>query len=390
MDSRQLSIGIFINTYKPVKNGVVISTSLLKKGLEDLGHKVSVFTLSFPNSPEEEGVIRFPAFKLPKVDFSYPILPLRSRVKRALETTKLDIYLIEHPFLLGTIGAEEGKKKGIPVVFTFHTQYKQYLHYLPLVPYRIKEKLLEGHLNRFFKKVDRVVVPSRTFISEAIAYGVPEEKIVHIPNPVDLRKFSPPSPQEKKVLRKKYSLPLKGKIVGFVGRLAVEKNLSELLEVFLLIQNMDGDVHFLLVGGGPVKPQLEAEAKKLGLKKVSFIGPLEPEVIPEIYKTLDVFATCSLSEVKPLAYLEAFATGIPIVAYDSQGANDTIENNYNGLLIPPGEKGQMAKGILTLLKDEELWNKLSRGALKSAENYSLEKVTRRYEDLFRELTNKTR
>lgn len=388
MGRKALKIAIFINTYKPVKNGVVISTSLIREGLIALGHIVHIYTLRYPNAKEEEGVVRFPAIKLPNLEFSWPLLPLRKRVLEALRGESYDLFLLEHPFLLGVIGLEEGKRRGIPTVFTFHTQYKQYLHYFPLLPARVKEMWLERHLRAFFREVDKVIVPSRSFIGEAIAYGVPQEKIHHIPNPVDLKRFSPPSEEERKKLREKYGLPLRAKVIGFIGRLALEKNLLELLDVFELLMKRreEKDIHLAFVGGGPMKKVLMEEVRKRGLSHhVSFIGPLEPEVVPEAHKLLDLFVTCSLSEVKPLAYLEAFATGVPIIAYDSQGANDTIENMVNGVLIPPGDKESMVEAISKVLGDRNLWKNLSRGALETAQNYSLEVVARKYQDLFTRL-----
>ena len=384
-----MKIAIFINTYTPVKNGVVISTSLVRKGLQERGHLVHVFTTRFPGCKPQDGVFRVPGLKLPNVDFALPIYnPFGGWIRRKVLSEGYDVILIEHPFLLGELGLRIAKQLGIPSAFVFHTQYQQYIHYIPLVPERVKLSFLRRHLSHFLRRVDRIIVPSKDFMTEVFSYGAPREKVVHIPNPVDLSKFSPPTPEERIRLRESYGIPKDEKVIGFVGRLAPEKNLGELLEVFKMVLERDGSSFLLLVGGGPEETNLKRLAERLGLSgKVKFTGMLDREKVSEIYKVLDLFVTCSLTEVKPLAYLEALATGVPIIAYDAHGARDTIHQNLNGILVRPGNRSEMVEAILKVLSDRELWERLSQGARETARNYSLEEVSGKYEKLLKELVD---
>ncbi len=387
-----MRIAIFINTYLPVHNGVTISTSLLKRGLENLGHTVEIFTVDYPGSEPEEGVRRYPGIKLPRVDFAFPLKFHFS--KSEIESFReFDLIHLQHPFLLGELGLKLAKKLNLPVSFTFHTQYENYVHYFPLLPTSMKRAWVRRKLTKFLNQVDAVIVPSKKFIEYVKTYSLPEAKLHHLPNPVDLSRFSPPaSDSERSELRKKYGLPDREFIVAFVGRLAKEKNLTELLEVFREVLKMCNSCNdspsprLVFVGCGEQEEELKLRIKadELLRGKVIFLGLIRYEFMPQIYRCIDLLVSTSFTEVKPLAYLEAMASGVPIVAYMAPGADDTIISGVNGFLIEP-QRELMARTVVRIIREPELYKKLSTGAYRTSQEYSLERVSKLYEELFMRL-----
>jgi glycosyltransferase involved in cell wall biosynthesis len=197
-------------------------------------------------------------------------------------------------------------------------------------------------------RADRIIAPSR-FVADIIAaWGVPEWRITVIYNA--LEKTPDASPAD---------LPFfAGRTLIAVGRLIPLKGIDGLVELV----GDDEKLRLLVVGDGPDRSRLESLALKLGAaERVVFTGAVERERIPAYLKAADAYVLNSLHEGLPHILLEAFAAGLPVIATDTGGTAEVVEDGVNGLLIPPRRKDRLASAVERVLGDSTLRSSLVEG-----------------------------
>lgn len=373
-----MHIAIFTNCYLPLVNGVVGVVNLLRKGFMEQGHQVSIFAPGFDDYlDEEQGIYRYPAVDLTR-KVKYPIaVPFSPRISKVLRELDFDIIHSHHPFVLGPLALKLARKRRTPIIYTFHTQYDQYSHYVPL-PSAFVSWFSKNQVRRFAQSVDQIATPADSAREILLGYGVTKD-IKVIPNPTDITKFQTGNPDS---IRSKYNLSQEKLLIN-IGRVAPEKNLSLLLRSFrLMIEKAPQPVKLMIVGDGPDLIELKRQAIELGIAdKVIFTGMVNPATVPDYLAAADLFVMTSKSEVKPLAQLEALASGVPIVSVAAAGANDTIISGQNGLLVAE-DPGVIAGEVLDLLFNQERITDFKRRALDTAEGYSYRKIAGEYLELF--------
>jgi 1,2-diacylglycerol 3-alpha-glucosyltransferase len=377
-----LRIGIFTNCYYPLVNGVVGAVSLLRKGFLEAGHEVFLFTPGFDHYQDTEaGIFRYPAIDLiHKV--KYPIaIPFSPRIKRELKGLQLDIIHSHHPFVLGPVALKLAHRRNIPLVYTFHTQYEQYTHYVPL-PADWVRWFSTRQVRRFSQSVTQVTTPAESARRILLEYGV-TNSIQVIPNPIDLAKFLE---HDGVAVRQKYQLDQEKLLIN-IGRIAPEKNLGLLLNSFqyMLAKAPPDTLKLMIVGDGPELPHLIRMTTSLGIQdSVIFAGLIDPALIPQYLAAADLFVMTSTTEVKPLAQLEALASGLPIVAVSAAGANDTIVQGENGLLVAENSQ-DFAEAVLSLVFDLNRHQYFQGKARQTAAQYAYSTIAAQYLSLFEQL-----
>jgi glycosyltransferase involved in cell wall biosynthesis len=359
-------------------NGVVGTVCLLKKGFEEHGHKVYIFAPAFDDYRDAESrIFRFPAVDLTR-EVKYPVaIPFSPQINQILASLHLDIIHCHHPFVLGPLGHKIARRKQIPTVYTFHTQYEQYSHYIPL-PVRLVNKISRQKIYRFCQMVDRITTPAESARQLLLSYGV-ANSITVIPNPTLITSAA----GDGAAIRAKYGLGSESLLIN-IGRIAPEKNLELLLRAFRLMldQKPAEGLKLMIVGDGPAMPELRLITAKLNLKEqVIFTGLVPPTEVPGYLAAADLFVMTSFSEVKPLAQLEALAAGVPIVSVPAPGANDTIIHDQNGLLVA-AEPEAFSAAVTDLLTDPSRLARYQNGARQTAAGYSHTKIAADYLELF--------
>jgi len=151
----------------------------------------------------------------------------------------------------------------------------------------------------------------------------------------------------------------------------------------------DGGIDFiaLFVGDGPLRGKLEGLVRELGLEnRVRFLGSKDREEIPEILAITDIFVLPSLSEGLPTAVIEAMAAGCPVVATAVGGTAEVVADGETGLLVPPRDPDALAEGMKILLQSRATRRKMGEaGAKRAREYFSIERMVREYEALYRRL-----
>jgi len=379
-----MKIGIFTNAYKPIISGVVNSIDLIKRGLRELGHKVYIFAPRYPDYRDcEAGVFRFMSVNLTN-QVKFPLaIPFSMRIFNIIERLKLDLIHTHHPFILGKLGANFSKKLGIPLVYTFHTQFEQYTHYVPL-PQDILKMGVRTRILSYSEMCDMIICPSRTILSLLREYGV-KTPIKMIPNAIDLERFKKSNPDN---VRAKFNIGKNEKLLIYVGRMGLEKNLPFMLKAFKKVREYVEKARLMIVGEGPELESLEELKNSMGLgDRVIFSGRVEHADIPDYLSAGYAFVMTSTTEVKPLAILEAMASGLPIIAIAAAGSSDTVNQGFDGILTDH-KLESFIEALMKLLEDDSMRNKLSQGALKTSENYSMTIIARELETLYKGLEKK--
>jgi 1,2-diacylglycerol 3-alpha-glucosyltransferase len=377
-------IGIFTNCYLPMVNGVVGAIGLLKRGFEEQGHETHIFAPAFDDYRDtEERVYRYLALDLTK-EVKYPVaVPFSWKIQKIIDSLALDLIHCHHPFVLGPAGHKAARGKRIPTIYTFHTQYEQYSHYIPL-PLNLVNWLSKRKIRNFCQSVAQITTPAESARELLISYGVTNPVAV-IPNPTLLATAA----GNGGAIRARYGLE-RQRVLITIGRIAAEKNLGLLLKSYRHILNRidPGSIRLMIVGDGPELEKLKQTSVALGLDdRVIFTGLVTPAEVPQYLAAADLFLMTSLSEVKPLSQLEALAAGVPLISVKAPGANDTIVDAVNGRLVPddPVEIGEV---VLQLLADEIKLARYKKAARRTAERYSHSKIAAEYLELFERTISK--
>ncbi|MGE0710969.1 MAG: glycosyltransferase [Planctomycetota bacterium] len=224
-------------------------------------------------------------------------------------------------------------------------------------------------------RVARHLCISHEVREEALAYGLPEERLVHLPNAIEVAAW------EREV--EPAALPWRGcRVVLFLGRLTAQKRVDVLLSAFARLLPAAPDARLALCGEGPLRAALEAQARALELgDRVAFLG-VRSDVLA-LHRAASAFVLPSDAEGIPNTLLEALAAGTPAVASDVGGTRDVLRPDRDGLLVPPGDAEALAAALGRLLEDPALARRLAAsGRARVREEFALPLLAGRYPPLF--------
>lgn len=332
-----MKIAIFLEAYVSFVNGVKTHVKTLKTGLEELGHKVLI-VCALPGAKKhyvKDGVLCCPSIsweRLYNYGVAKPISPARFK---HIKNFNPDIIHIHTEFGIGFSGIYAAKMLKIPFVYTMHTMYDDYLHYIaPKKFLNIAKKTAHFYARQFLKRATVVVGPSKK-VAEFIKKCGFKEEVEIVPNAVELSLFNPTTVKEEEKLKLKESLNLKKEdFLGcFCGRLGKEKSVDVLLKSWFELLKEDKKFKLLILGDGPQKEELKALAKKLNiLNNVLFLGKITHEDLPAYYFLCDFYITASLSEVHSISTLEAMASGLPVFHILDELNKNQIISGVNGFI----------------------------------------------------------
>ncbi len=330
-----MNIGVFTDSYKPYLSGVVRSIDTFAGEFEAMGHQVYIFAPAYPHYVQRTGnIFRFRSIRSPTHPGFSLAIPISPRLLATARALALDVVHVHSPFLLGRLGARLARRLQVPLVFTYHTRYDQYVHYVPLAAEPSRRAVL-AWVSTFAKQCDSVVVPSQRMREELRQQGI-FTRIEVIPTGIDPLRFQHGDPR---YLREHLGLGPDALILLYSGRLGREKNVDFLLYAMQHVVRARSNSYLILAGAGPDRIRLEREAATLGLARhVRFLGAVTEKVLVDCYAGADVFVFASTSETQGLVVLEAMASGLPVVAVHGPGVEDTIVDGRSGLLVPPSPR----------------------------------------------------
>jgi glycosyltransferase involved in cell wall biosynthesis len=354
---------LFTNNYLPFCGGVTTSVETLRRGLEARGHEPWVFAPRFPGAAADTGrVIRYPsipAATYPEFAIAVPFAPAIARRARALD---FDVFHAHHPFVLGPVARRLARRLGRPLVFTYHTRYDKYAHYVPV--WRGLAETLAVRLSTVFAaRADAVLAPSALVRDELRARGV-RTPIAVVPTGVDLTAFSPGSRADE---RRRLGLPADDLILLYVGRLDREKSVDRVLIAFERVAGTLPSARLVLVGHGTEAVRLQRLAGRLqAASRVHFVGVRPHAELAPFYRAADLFVFASETETQGLVLAEAAACGLPAVAVDAPGCEEVVADGQSGVLSK-SEAAALAEAAIGLLLDRERREAMGRRAREIAE-----------------------
>jgi 1,2-diacylglycerol 3-alpha-glucosyltransferase len=362
-----MRIGLFTNNYCPLVNGLATSVETFAQAFRRAGHAVTVVAPRYPGGPvREEGVLRVPGLRAP-THHAY-ILPLSGwpGVGSAVAALQLDVFHAQHPLLLGAAAARWARRANRPLVFTYHTHYDRYAHYVP-GPSRLVAWLAIRQAAAFANRADLVVAPGRAVARRLRAQGV-QTRIAIVPTGVPLTATSAEAPRI--ALRQLLGLVECGPLCLAVGRLAKEKNQAFLLSAFArILQNLPG-ARLVFVGEGDDRPRLERLAHTLGIRgHVRFVGAVSHNVVSSYYQAADLFLFPSTSETQGIVVLEALAAGLPVVAVASEAATELL-GEYQGSVLTPEDPECFARSVVGLWDEPEQRQAMAEAGRRIAARYA--------------------
>lgn len=377
-----MKIAMFTNTYLPHVGGVARSIHTLEERCRDKGHDVRVIAPEFDGAETSPHVLRVPAIQnFNGSEFSVR-LPIPTVIRDFMEEFQPDVIHSHHPFLLGDAALREAWKSRIPIVFTHHTLYERYTHYVPLDSEGLKRAAIQmatGYCNL----CDLVIAPS-----ESIAHLLEERQvkcaIEVIPTGIDTGKFASGRNQR---YRDQLGIPATAKVIGHVGRLAEEKNLHFLAEAVAGCLEKAPDAVFLLVGEGESRDDMfDVLAPYVEQNRVFHPGRQSGDDLTDAYAAIDCFAFSSQSETQGMVLAEAMAARTPVVALDGPGVREILRHGENGLMLKSdATPAEFSKALLWIMEDEDFSKSCAAKAKETAKEYDTEccvnHVIEKYEEL---------
>jgi 1,2-diacylglycerol 3-alpha-glucosyltransferase len=380
-----VNVGLFTDCYLPTKNGVVTSIVQLKEGLERRGHKVTVVTVDAPHYVREDKTV----YRFPSLPFNSSIqvrlgLVNRGTANRIIQEEHIEIVHTHTEFSLGRAAKRAAGKRGLPLIHTAHTMYEDYRHYL-FFGQLLSPGMVRAWLSAFLSSYDTLVCPSIK-AQDYFKSFVPQIQTVVIGNGVCKSRFcpNPLTRKEKDRKRKAYGIRFSDRVIIFVGRMAKEKRVQQLLDVLTPLLQKHPHYKALFVGSGPDYGHMVNATIRRGLSgQVIFTGYVDWAQMHELYSIADIFVTASLSEVHPMTLIEASMCGLPIVARRDDSYAGLVQDDYNGYLVESDL--ELAERLSGILCDEVRLTEFSGNGQALSAQFNSETHVERIESLYQQV-----
>ncbi|WP_151526099.1 glycosyltransferase [Serinicoccus kebangsaanensis] len=364
--SGQRRVLLLTDSYRPTVNGVVSSVDELCQGLLEAGHEVRVLTVGPTRRTTFDGRV----YRLPSLDASH-IYP-HARLGRPVDGDLLADLVAWRPEILHSHtefvafwwARRLARRLTVPHVHTYHTLYADYTHYF--CPHeRLGRALCASFARGTVGRTDLVIAPTEKIRTLLEGYAV-RPPVAVVPTGVDLTRFTPGDRPEE--LSASLGLTPGVPVVLSLGRLATEKNLAEVVD---LLAGVTAPWQLVVAGDGPQAGPLHRQVDRLGLgPRVRFVGAIEPARVPEFYRLADLFVSGSRTETQGLTYLEALASGVPVLCRDDASLDGIVVHGHNGFRYSGAE--DFTRSATRLLLDPDLRLRCSRAAVRTAAGFGRE------------------
>ncbi len=287
-----------------------------------------------------------------------------------------------HSSKAGVLGRWAAHQVGVPLII--HTVHGWSFHdHMP--PAKLA---MYARLERFAAKFSHAtIVVSPNDIEKGLEQGIGKREEYHlIRSGVELDRFGHPQ-QPPAEIRAKLGIPADALVVGSVTRLSLQKAPLDLVDAFAEIHRKRPLTHFIIVGDGPLRPDVEAKIRELGLSDQITLTGLRRDV-PELMAAFDIFVLSSLWEGLPRVLPQAMATGLPIVATRADGSAEAVAEGENGFLVQRGQPKALAGKVLLLLNDAELREKMGENGRLHAHTFGARKMVQDIDTLYQKLLAK--
>lgn len=359
---------ISAESFLPRSNGVTNSVLRVARYLVSQGHEILLIASGEgPTSVGELRVQRVPALALKRIaQVDIPRVKVKTLVP-ILDEFAPDVCYLASPFLLGEQVRKASVRAGIPTVANFQTDVSGFIEFYGLTG---AKSLVEKRLRKIHNGSNLTLAPSHASISYLQKLGV--EHIKHWGRGVDLHQFNPKWRSQR--LRKSWGADGNTIVIGFVGRLAPEKQVHK-LSLLADVGNLAGkSIVHVIVGDGPSRNTLISS-----LPKAIFTGHLSGSELSRTVASMDVLVTTGENETFCQVIQEAMASGLPVIAPAVGGPLDLISEGVDGYLYTPGTNLDIRKKVLKAIHNDANLAQLSKAALTRVQSKTWESVCRQLE-----------
>lgn len=354
-----MRIAIVTESFLPQVNGVANTVRHVVEELGRMGHEALVIAPG-PGPAQHAGVpvVRVRSVGLPGYR-SFPMGLPDNAVERALRDFRPDVVHLASPIVLGAVGLRAARKLAIPTVAIYQTDVAAFARH-----YGLRADVLTAKwVGRLHRRADRTLVPSRSSYAQLEAMGVPHLHLWR--RGVSLGLFDPG--RRSAALRDAWNVRSGEVVVGYVGRLAPEKQVRRLAD----LAGLPG-LRLLVIGDGPERGWLERN-----VPEARFTGMLGGAELATAFASLDVFVHPGESETFCQTVQEAQACGVPVVAAGAGGPLDLVDHGRTGLLYEPRDPASLGSAVATLVSSRAVREGLAAQALAEVSGRSWAAVVER-------------
>ena len=359
--SEKLKIGLFVDSFFPMVDGVVMVVDNYAKRLSKFCD-VTVFTIKPRgecNRTFDYKVVQCKSSRIFNLDYDVPFPKFDSTFKKALKGAKLDIVHIHSPFGVGAMGVRYAKKHNIPVIATMHSQYKQ--DFYRSTKSKILTKILTDNIMKVFNKCDEYYAVNDRIAEIFYEYGAKHMPLVQR-NGTDMLPIENQK-QAIEMVNEKYGLDENTTVFLFVGRINALKNIFFILEALEKLKNKNFKMFY--VGEGQDFDELAKRVKRSDIAdKVIMTGRItDRKLLKAIYLRAKLFLFPSMYDASSLVQIEASSQGTPTVFLKGSATSATVTDNVNGFIAEPTIE-KFAEKIEEIMNKEELYQKVKEGAVR--------------------------
>ncbi|MBU1085528.1 MAG: glycosyltransferase [Candidatus Beckwithbacteria bacterium] len=385
-----MRILIVSTSYPPYMSGLAIATANL--GLElSKNHQLTIVSSSHTKKAQTQilnpnlTLRLMPSFRFNNKTQLTLAYPQHKKIEILINQFKPDIIHLQDFSPICLTALNLGKQLHIPIVITHHFTAEYVVE--SLIPTKIisrrlshsqiTKKLIYKLTNPIYNQCNLVTVPNPNLIPY-FKQAKLVSPIIAVPNGIVTKNFQVKT--NLKSILKKYQIK-EPKLIIFVGRLDLDKNLKLLLEAFAPISQHNPDTCLVYIGEGRQKDKLNKMAHKLKINhSVYFLGKIDNQqkALSHLYNAATIFANPSIIENQSVAFIEALAAGLPIVASNLPNLSSFIKSNLNGLLFEANNPIALATCLQILLSNQKLRKRISNNNLKLAKQYDISHTSQLY------------
>ncbi|WP_430445281.1 glycosyltransferase family 4 protein [Sphingorhabdus contaminans] len=373
MQMSNLRIALFSGNYNYVRDGANQALNRLVGYLLRQGAHVRVYspTVENPAFPPTGDLVSVPSMAIPnRPEYRIP-LSLSSKVKRDLAQFAPNVIHISSPDRVARQAAKWARKRNLPVLCSVHTRFETYFRYYNM---SFAEPLVEAWLRRLYRKCDALVAPSESF-AQVLREQRMNYDIDIWSRGVDREIFNP----QRRDLEWRRSQGLSDElpVIGFLGRLVMEKGLDVFSDTIDLLNRRQVAHQVMVIGEGPARGWFESR-----LPHARFVGFQGGADLGRAVAAMDVLFNPSVTETFGNVTLEAMACGLPVVAAKATGSQSLVEDKMSGRLILPGAINQFADVLQIYCTDQELRLKHGSVGEQRSLEYSWDAINRTVADTY--------
>ena len=345
MHVSDLRVALFSGNYAMTVDGANKALNRLVDYLLRQGAQVRVYSPTIANPPfEPKGeLVSLPSIAIPGRSEYRVATGLGERVRADIVAFDPHLIHIASPDFAARAAVRWAHQRGLPVVASVHTRFETYPRYYRL---GFMEPVVESWLRHLYRRCDALLTPSPSMIETLRQQGMNDD-IGLWSRGVEHAIFNPGRRDE--AWRRELGFAADDLVVGFLGRLVLEKGLGVFAEVIAALEDRRIPHKVMVIGDGPARATFQEQ-----MPEACFVGFQGGENLGRAVASMDVLLNPSVTETFGNVTLEAMACGVPVVAADATGAASLVEDGVNGYLVPPRDIGAYADRIAAYAADPHL------------------------------------